>query len=417
MKKIVKTSVVLSSLILGINLFAEIILNNQKLEIDNTNLDNWFYLSNNSELINKNINGNRLDIQESSYSTILNNSTLEITYDWSSINAKVIDNSKIINNGTINIVGTDLYSPINVISIDVLNLKSSLVENNGSIITNLNSDADIDAIVIRNSQNSIVRNNGLIDLKADADYVNLNGIQLDGWDSSTNISGSSEIINNKDIIITSTGKDVSSYGITAYEEFLIDNTKITNNGKISVKADGLFADSAAMELYYVNNSTITNNGSIEAKSTILEDETSNDKFSDSYGILVEYADNIKIENSGTIDTNSNNKYSNFAISESISVSELKNSTILNSGKLKSTINGDLNYSGSSMIILNSQNTNVHNTKTGEMYGNIIIGSNIENNDSSFKNEGFISLPYNANKNAFFDLSNNEKYLYNQICQI
>lgn len=70
MDKIAKTSIVLSNLILGVSLSATVVLNDQKFEIDGTHLDNTFYLSNNSELVNKGINGKRLDINKSINSSI-----------------------------------------------------------------------------------------------------------------------------------------------------------------------------------------------------------------------------------------------------------------------------------------------------------------------------------------------------------
>ena len=102
-----KVSFLLSTMLLGtVSLSASVgtVLNNQTLEIDNNYKLNGYYLSNNSQLINKASNNNRLDIENSENSSITNNSSLNVIDDWTAINAHEIENSQIINNGNINII-------------------------------------------------------------------------------------------------------------------------------------------------------------------------------------------------------------------------------------------------------------------------------------------------------------------------
>ena len=125
-----KVSFLLSSMLLGaVSLSASpgTILNNQTLEIDNNYKINTYFLSNNSQLINKGNNNNRLDIQNSESSSFTNTSSLNIIDDWTAINAKEIENSQIINNGNINILG-DSSNDVNINGIDVSNLVNSRVE-------------------------------------------------------------------------------------------------------------------------------------------------------------------------------------------------------------------------------------------------------------------------------------------------
>ncbi|MFW3326919.1 autotransporter outer membrane beta-barrel domain-containing protein [Aliarcobacter butzleri] len=400
MRKKIKTSIVLSSLVFGaVNLSAaNPYIDNTTLEIDNNYQLNVFYLRNNAKLINIGSNNNRLDIEESTDSSVINNSELNITDNWTALNLKEINNSAIINNGNINIIG-DGSSYININGIDVSNLIDSEVVNNGNIVANLNSDTTVNGIVVREAEGSSVRNTGLIDLTATGDDGYLQGIHLDGWFAAQNGGrsefNSSEIINDKDIIVSSKGRLTSSYGISSWDVD-INNSQIINNGKISVKAEGVYADSAGMELDNLTGSQIINAGTIEATS-IMTESSQEDRFSEAIGILIETADDIKIENSGSILVNANSNNKEYSLANGISVEEFIDSKIENSGTIKATINNKLDKNALAIGIMETNsNATVTNTSSGKLYGNVVL-----NGISTLNNKGFISLPYNANKNAIF----------------
>lgn len=128
MRKKIKTSIVLSSLVFGaVNLSAaNPYTDNTTLEIDNNYQLNVFYLRNNAKLINIGSNNNRLDIEESTDSSVINNSELNITDNWTALNVKEINNSAIINNGNINIIG-DGSDETDITGIDVTNSVASEV--------------------------------------------------------------------------------------------------------------------------------------------------------------------------------------------------------------------------------------------------------------------------------------------------
>ena len=399
-----KVSFLLSTMLLGaVSLSAVPVYDNQTVEINNQTSYGFIYLTNNSKLINNGIYDNRLDVEESEDSSVINNGTLNITNDWTAINAKKINKSSIINSGNINIIGGDSSNDVNINGIDVLNLVNSRVENKGNIISNLNSDATVNGIVVRDAQGSSIKNTGTINLKATGDDLYLQGIHLDGWFASQNSTlanfNNSEIINDKDILVSSKGKLVSSYGITSYD-FNINDSQILNNGTISVSSEGVYADSAGMELDSLNNSQIINKGTIKADSTVTNN-SDNENFADSFGISIDYLNNSKIENNGSILVNSSNIKKDNALAEAISVENFNNSTFENSGIIKSTINNKLDKNASAILYLNSSTSTISNEGTGKIYGNIVLKG-----DTTFNNKGFISLPYNANKNAYFIFNDN-----------
>lgn len=399
-----KVSFLLSTMLLGaVSLSAVPVYDNQTVEINNQTSYGFIYLTNNSKLINNGIYDNRLDVEESEDSSVINNGTLNITNDWTAINAKKINKSSIINSGNINIIGGDSSNDVNINGIDVLNLVNSRVENKGNIISNLNSDATVNGIVVRDAQGSSIKNTGTINLKATGDDLYLQGIHLDGWFASQNSTlanfNNSEIINDKDILVSSKGKLVSSYGITSYD-FNINDSQILNNGTISVSSEGVYADSAGMELDSLNNSQIINKGTIKADSTVTNN-SDNENFADSFGISIDYLNNSKIENNGSILVNSNNMKKDNALAEAISVENFNNSTFKNRGIIKSTINNKLDKNASAILYLNSSTSTISNEGTGKIYGNIVLKG-----DTTFNNKGFISLPYNANKNAYFIFNDN-----------
>ncbi|MCT7583517.1 autotransporter outer membrane beta-barrel domain-containing protein [Aliarcobacter butzleri] len=402
-----KVSFLLSTMLLGaVSLSASVgtVLNNQTLEIDNNYKLNMYYLSNNSQLINKAINNNRLDIENSENSSITNNSSLNVIDDWTAINAKKIENSQIINNGNINILG-DSSNDVNINGIDVLNLVNSRVENKGNIISNLNSDATVNGIVVRDAQGSSIKNTGTINLKATGDDLYLQGIHLDGYFASQNSTlanfNNSEIINDKDILVSSKGKLVSSYGITSYD-FNINDSQIINNGTISVSSEGVYADSAGMELDSLYNSQIINKGTIKADSTVINN-SEDESFADSFAIIIDHSNNSKIENNGSILVNSNKKNEKLtAYAEAISIEEANSLTLENSGTIKSTINNKLDKEAVAILFVNSDKSTVLNKAGGEIHGSVILYG-----DTTFNNKGSIYLPYNANSKTFRTFDDND----------
>ncbi|MFA7021029.1 autotransporter domain-containing protein [Aliarcobacter sp.] len=401
-----KVSFLLSTMLLGaVSLSASpgTILNNQTLEIDNNYKINTYYLSNNSQLINKGNNNNRLDIENSESSSFTNTSSLNIIDDWTAINAKEIENSQIINNGNINILG-DSSNDVNINGIDVSNLVNSRVENKGNIISNLNSDATLNGIAVRDAQASSIKNTGTINLKATGDDLYLQGIHLDGWFASQNRNlnfNNSEIINDKDILVSSKGKLVSSYGITSYD-FNINDSQIINNGTISVSSEGVIADSAGMELDSLNNSQIINKGTIEANSTVINN-SEDESFADSFAIIIDHSNKSTIENNGSILVNSNKENEKLeAYAEAISIEEANSLILENSGTIKSTINNKLDKEAVAILFVNSDKSTVLNKAGGEIHGSVILYG-----DTTFNNKGSIYLPYNANSKTFRTFDDND----------
>ncbi|MCT7573789.1 autotransporter domain-containing protein [Aliarcobacter butzleri] len=396
-----KVSFLLSTILLGAVSLSATNLDNQILEINNTNTYGFIYLSNNSQLINSNTHDYGLQIESSNKSKVINNGILNITNDWTAINAKEINNSSIINNGNINIIGNN--NDVNINGIDVLNLQDSSVKNSGNITANLNSDATINGIVIRNAQNSSVNNSGLIDLKSVGDDLYLQGIHLDGWtnpnttNNSTKNVISSEIINDKNIVISTKGRLSSALGISAYD-IEIGDSQIINNGKISVNAEGTYTTAEGIALEEFNNSQIVNTGVIEAN-------TDGTTRNDAIGIWIDDVYNTQIENSGIISVNANTENLKSTLAESIGVGNFQNSTLTNNGIIEATINNKLDKQG--IAISNDKmdsNSTIINTKDGKIYGNVLMNvHNVTNNDGKFINEGFISLPYNAYKNTSFTI--------------
>ncbi len=176
-----------------------------------------------------------------------------------------------------------------------------------------------------------------------------------------------------------------------YKESVTTNETIQNNAKISV-TDNYNAE--AIELGDVsNNSKIINTGTIEA---FLITDINNDD--DAAGIRMNTVTDSTITNSGTITTSVNIAGSK-SLSVGINPTELYNSTITNSGTIKSTIANKLDSKGMAIVIDDVKNSIITNTSSGKIYGNVVFLESDAN--TTFKNEGFISLPYNANKYATF----------------
>lgn len=205
---------------------------------------------------------------------------------------------------------------------------------------------------------------------------------------------SNDYTNNIDII--------KNNGEMAVEFEDVANSEIINNGKISVNHNNEEAYSEAMGIEFIDKSKIINNGKIEANTTGTNS-------SDAVGIWIDYADNTQIENKNTILVNANGNGSGYFLSEAIGTGNLLDSTIVNSGTIKATRNNKLDKQGIaissdkiSLSINSNSKVTLTNTKDGKIYGNILMNVyNSGSNYGSFKNEGFISLPYNATKKETF----------------
>lgn len=231
----------------------------------------------------------------------------------------------------------------------------------------------------------------------------MQGIHLDGWtnpnttNNSTKNVISSEIINDKNIVISTKGRLSSALGISAYD-IEIGDSQIINNGKISVNAEGTYTTAEGIALEEFNNSQIVNTGVIEAN-------TDGTTRNDAIGIWIDDVYNTQIENGGIISVNANTENLKSTLAESIGVGNFQNSTLTNNGIIEATINNKLDKQG--IAISNDKmdsNSTIINTKDGKIYGNVLMNvHNVTNNDGKFINEGFISLPYNAYKNTSFTI--------------
>ena len=209
----------------------------------------------------------------------------------------------------------------------------------------------------------------------------------------------SEYTNNGTIKAVANGKE-NSEAIGLVADQVIEDSRIINNGTISVTASGAGANAEAITFKDVINSKIVNTKTIEA--FLINPSLEND---DATGIYTDKFENSEIKNSGTIITNANsNLTSSGNLSKGINPGELINSTITNSGTIKSTINNKLDKKG--MAIQSDKidtNSTIFNASIGKIYGNIVlVTDNSDVGNAKFVNKGFISLPYNANKNATFE---------------
>ncbi len=197
----------------------------------------------------------------------------------------------------------------------------------------------------------------------------------------------------------------------------INDSQIINNGTISVSSEGIYADSAGMELDFLNNSQIINNGTIKADSTVINN-SEDESFADSFAIIIDHSNNSKIENNGSILVNSNKKNEKLtAYAEAISIEEANSLTLENRGTIKSTINNKLDKEAVAILFVNSDKSTVLNKAGGEIHRECYSIWRY-----NFNNKGSIYLPYNANSKTL-ELSmimmerENKLYLFNQILEI
>lgn len=324
------------------------------------------------------------------------------------------------------------YSPTNNIFLNYL--ENQVVENNTSISKSIEFQEDgsdyYHTISAGYLKNSTLTNNNTIDIKtigktnSEAYGVFIEGTYNDGtsWRfDATKLLENSKFINNGAIKISSVDKESSmSIGIDITNYYLDDvgygeiyNSEVINNGDILTTSEGFYASSEGIIINDVLYSKVINKGNITSVSNgYKKDDTFTGKewdlFSDSFGINTTKIENSYIENSGSIIVNSNT-YDNHAISEGITSDSFKNSELLNSGNITSTINNNFSHFASSILFVSMEDSEVVNDSTGRLSGNIILGNKDNSIDNNiFINKGFISLPYNANKNSqFYDFGNDE----------
>lgn len=324
------------------------------------------------------------------------------------------------------------YSPTNNIFLNYL--ENQVVENNTSISKSIEFQEDgsdyYHTISAGYLKNSTLTNNNTIDIKtigktnSEAYGVFIEGTYNDGtsWRfDATKLLENSKFINNGAIKISSVDKESSmSIGIDITNYYLDDvgygeiyNSEVINNGDILTTSEGFYASSEGIIINDVLYSKVINKRNITSVSNgYKKDDTFTGKewdlFSDSFGINTTKIENSYIENSGSIIVNSNT-YDNHAISEGITSDSFKNSELLNSGNITSTINNNFSHFASSILFVSMEDSEVVNDSTGRLSGNIILGNKDNSIDNNiFINKGFISLPYNANKNSqFYDFGNDE----------
>ncbi|MCT7609321.1 autotransporter outer membrane beta-barrel domain-containing protein [Aliarcobacter butzleri] len=166
----------------------------------------------------------------------------------------------------------------------------------------------------------------------------------------------------------------------------------TNNKTISetVNSSDAFVELVTRE--DIIGANIVNTGTMEAN-------TNGTKSSDAIVFWIDSMDTTTINNSGTILINASGNNLKYISTQAIATDGFSNSTLTNSGTIKATINNKLHQQGIAIDLFNTDAlSTITNTSSGKIYGNIVSN---EYNYATFKNEGFISLPYNANKNSIY----------------
>lgn len=323
----------------------------------------------------------------------------------------IVDNSILENKATINLKATsnqvannyDDEDDIDVAArgISLWNVKNkSIILNSGTISTDVTAkslatsvgievvSANLDNSIVSNSE---IKNTGTIKTVSKSDDIAVSaGIVLEEQ------IVKSKIINDGTVEVIASGKNSSAAWGMALEAY-INELEIKNNGKLSIKADGQNAHAEAIVIENISNSEIINNGTIEAN-------TIGTSSSGAHGIWIDDAVATQIENRGNILVNANGNGSGYFIAEAIGIGSLEDSNIINSGTIKATRNNKLDKQGLAITLADvlDLNSTVTNTSSGKIYGNILM--DVHKNSSfipTFKNEGFISLPYNATKKETF----------------
>lgn len=389
MTKKIKTSLVLSSLILGtVSLYAVptgINLSgsqekelNTPIEINSSSGDSIAVdvcsLSGNSKLVNNSTISNKISSNQNDiYSA-------GVHFDSHGDSLGMSDNSQLINKKDIIVEQNGNYE----VWVDGINISSmkdkakALNEGSISVYSKGKQDVSVAGIAINSMENnSIAENKGTIKASAEGEqYIYSQGIIVLNadydWDDNRNpipMQGTSSIINSGTIEVFGKASEVEVQGIAGA---LKDNAKIENRGTIKANAE------------LINNK-------------------SGDAFANAFGIELPFMkDNSEVINSGTILANIKETSNSDSLSIGIfnGSSEYQGASadgkITNSGTVKATINDKLDNRGLSLWTYGnpSSNVKIYNEANGKLYGNIVLVDN-----ATLNNKGFISLPYNSNKNA------------------
>lgn len=184
---------------------------------------------------------------------------------------------------------------------------------------------------------------------------------------------------------------LSSLILGAVSLYAANYDDYTNNQKI-IKTDN--NSDAFLELVSkedISSAKIINTGTMEAN-------TNGKKSSDAIVFWIDSMRDTTIDNSGIILANASGNNLNKTSAQALATDGFFNSTITNSGTIKATINNKLHQQGMAIDLFNTDELSIiKNTSNGKIYGNIILNGN----NTTFKNEGFISLPYNANKTSIY----------------
>ena len=360
-------------------------------------------------------------------SSITINST---SYDALGVEVDLLEkNSQLINNTTIkstilstdNIYSSGIYFDSHGGSIGMkdnsklINEKDIIVQSTG------NNEVFSDAININYlGNNSNVINNGYTSATSiGKKYVDAVGIALNSLNNDSSIvnngiikaTAQAPILGKAIGILISGIDDEDYYDCTTGESCMNENSLILNNGTVEVSTITKTGESVGIAHYgeMIDESKITNSstGIIKIISEYGKEGTGlpNENFAQSFGITVDSMKNkSSIINEGIILADSKNisietKNYNSGI---ITGSMYNETSIVNKGKIEAKINGKLDYRASSIFNYYSENSTIVNEKEGQLSGNIVLlgdKNTRDNGDITLNNKGFISLPYDANKNA------------------
>lgn len=312
-------------------------------------------------------------------SSITNNSTIAVTSNEGTaygvgVLGAMNDSSKIFNNASISVTSnsTNADHSVGGIKVNVISGESSIL-NMGTILGNGSVDVlgiDIDTM----SGNALVINEGTIKVVSTSSATGL-------WVGT--LSENATILNKGTI------ESIASGYLTSIDvDTISGDASIVNQGTIKIippsgSADNTFGINVFME--QKGNALIENQGNIVGSAE--------------YGIYTEsMLDNARIVNSGNIIIERDGIYG----SDGIHAERMEAGTsITNSGTIKATLDGALDTSASSIVVIDSSSVasdtpSITNTSTGKLYGSIYIKG-----DVTFDNSGLVSLPYNANATAEF----------------
>lgn len=302
------------------------------------------------------------------------------------------DDSQLINDKEIIVSSTgntEVYS--DAVNINYIGNNSKVI-NHGSISAISIGEEDANAVGIAlNSINNdaSVTNNNIINVKAEAPI----------WGKSIGI-------------LISDANDEDYYNCSTGESCMNEKTSIFNNGTIDASIISKIGETFGI-LHYgemIDESKIVNSSTGIINSIAEYDKVgvglNSEEFAQSFGIDVRSMKNkSSIINQGVIFVDSKNiadkatSY-NFGI---ITASMMDEASIVNSGKIEALVNGQLDSRASSIFNYYAESSAlITNEESGKLLGNIVLLADKNKKDNgtiTLNNKGFISIPYNANKNS------------------